>query len=490
MSKGLIKPLVYVLAFGVTLFIYWPALQGGPIWDDHSYWFKHAIVKPEFAWTSIWLDFNWPISTSMQRVLYLMFGKKYFYYHLFNLCLHFFNTLLLRRVLKRLEVPLFEWVVIAFLVHPANVLSVAWMIQLKTLLSFFFGILSFDVFLSALKQKRLFALSWLFFLFSMLSKSASVAMPVVIVGLCLSKLRTKQLLYVLPFFLISVLGTWRIYQSPVTTKALDLLENSALAVVPDNLLTSKSDLDDAADEAIVDSAAPIPEIPGSAFGVPEAPDPDEKRLERRGLYFTTPYYYFWQVALPINLIPVKAYPQLRDLTNELIHLVFLIAVIFICWNHPALGALAGGYVMLLPFLGIVSAPYMNITSVSDQHLYLAIPFFLAFWAHLLKKFQFWHVWLIPFVMCLVLANKTRVVTPWYRNEIIFYDTIFQYDPFNVPMAYNLAMAHLLKGEIDRAMEITHQVAVDAKEEKSIRSNRYYPYLLQFHLRMMEMRNKE
>ena len=68
---------------------------------------------------------------------------------------------------------------LVFLLHPSNVISVSWMIQLKTLMCFLFAIISFLFLIKAHNNKRWYLPSWTFFLFSLLSKSASLPLSVV-----------------------------------------------------------------------------------------------------------------------------------------------------------------------------------------------------------------------------------------------------------------------------------------------------------------------
>ncbi|HZV35687.1 MAG TPA: tetratricopeptide repeat protein [Verrucomicrobiae bacterium] len=124
----------------LVLVAYWPALSGQFIWDDDEnivnsvalrsfkgllrIWFEPGATQQYYplTHTSFWLDYHlWGLHPAM--------------YHLENLLLHAASAVLLWRVLRRLGVR-GAWLAAAiFALHPVCVESVAWITERKNALS-------------------------------------------------------------------------------------------------------------------------------------------------------------------------------------------------------------------------------------------------------------------------------------------------------------------------------------------------------------------
>jgi hypothetical protein len=142
------------LAFsGVALLLYEPALRGPLLSDDWIYFvnrpYMEALTAQNVATIldpggdPVVLTWNWAplhlLAHSLLRALLGSYSETY-PHHLVNVVLHAGNATLLLALLAR-GVPLLGAVAgaLLFLVHPANVEAVAWIFQLKTLLSFSCG---------------------------------------------------------------------------------------------------------------------------------------------------------------------------------------------------------------------------------------------------------------------------------------------------------------------------------------------------------------
>jgi hypothetical protein len=108
-------------------------------------------------------------------------------YHLVNVLLHGFSSVVLWRVLRRLRVP-GAWLGAAlWAIHPVGVESVAWITEMKNAESGFFFLLSILFFVRWFRAKELggptglnYALGLLFGALAMASKSSTVILPVVL----------------------------------------------------------------------------------------------------------------------------------------------------------------------------------------------------------------------------------------------------------------------------------------------------------------------
>ena len=127
----------------LTVVSYLPAvLWGDFIWDDlpmirtfavrdpaglRTIWFSPAEIEAEGHY--------WPLVYSVFWLQHKLWGFAPSGFHAVNVLLHTANTLLLWHLLRRLAVP-GAWLTAAvFAVHPVHVESVAWVIELKDVLS-------------------------------------------------------------------------------------------------------------------------------------------------------------------------------------------------------------------------------------------------------------------------------------------------------------------------------------------------------------------
>lgn len=464
-----IKPLLILFSFLMAFGLYWPSIQGTPIWDDLHYWFSDPVMT-SVSYGDIVKNFAWPFSVSSQKILYSIFGTNYLVYHLINFSLHCLNSLLVYKLGRQIRVRYPIIFFMLFLFHPVSVITTSWMIQFKTLLCFFFALTSCLTFIKGNKNWRWMAFSWILFLFSITSKSASLSLPIIFLIANWKNYGMKKLHLLIPFFLISSWGVHKVLVSPITQEASEK----------------------AAQITQIKDATPSPkvEIPDS---VPSTPDETKQDIPSSstfskidwGLISQTLRYYFWQAFVPINNIPVKGLNYEKANLADIGHIVFLLLIALLCWRDSALLYLAAAHFLLLPFLGIIPAPFMTITWVSDQHLYLVLPALLAFWMRVLTKLKWKHTIILPALMVLFFIYKTSQTTPLYKNQITFYEASLNYNPRNVPIAYNLAIAYILKGKWQKAHDLIDDVYQRGKEDHTIKSNSVYPQLIMLYLDMQD-----
>src|SRR6185436_10225877 len=135
--------LAAALMLALVFAVYWPALRGGFVWDDQLTVEKNPLVSGEFTVRSMWFQMDFPLTTVVLWIEFLLWGKSPVGYHIVNALLHAANVFLLWRVLSRLKVPSAGLAAFLFAVHPVAVASVAWISELKNTLSLFLMLLSF-----------------------------------------------------------------------------------------------------------------------------------------------------------------------------------------------------------------------------------------------------------------------------------------------------------------------------------------------------------
>lgn len=323
------------------LAIYWPALQGDWLWDDHLLIAENRVVHDPAGLWRIWfdpgsmIDFQ-PVKFSVVWLQWQLWGARPLGYHLTNLALHLIGALLIWRLLARFGLRQAWLGGLIFAVHPALVESVAWMAELKNTLSlppFLIAVLCYlDYEERGRVRDYLLALGW--FLIAMLVKPTMVMFPFVILLHAWWKqgrLGWRDLKAGAPFLVISLVLGW-------------------IAIVVLHAHTSENSM---------------PVLGGAS-----------SRLACAGLSLT---FYFWKSIWPVGLMPI--YPKWDvDPPSVLQFLPWMgwVGVIGWCWlrrktwgRHALLG-LGFFILMLLPFLGFVAGSYMMFTWVMDHVVYIPI----------------------------------------------------------------------------------------------------------------------
>ncbi len=134
----------------LTVVAYVPAFDAGFVFDDSLYLTSDARVASDDGLGGIWTQVGgpsyrhqyYPLTSSAFWAQRRLWGDRPFGYHLVNVLLHAVNAVLLWRLLARLQVT-GAWLAGAvFAVHPVHVQSVAWIAELKNVLSTCFFLLS------------------------------------------------------------------------------------------------------------------------------------------------------------------------------------------------------------------------------------------------------------------------------------------------------------------------------------------------------------
>jgi hypothetical protein len=450
--------------------LYSSSLNGGPLFDDYFYIFENNAVINDVSYWTIFKKFAWPVSISAEKSVFKLWGNEYFYFHFINVLLHFFNSYLLLKLVKKLQIPFPRFIFFLFLLHPSNVISVSWMVQLKTLLCFTFCIGSFFFFLRALDDKRYYALSWASFLLSSLSKSASIPFAVFLLVYSYKKKGKEQLLLMLPFLIISSYSSYRVLGSSITSQANTQYESKAfIGKVHEGKRGNM----------------PLLQLEQRDVGILE------KLKVRSDNLLKTSYYYFWQVVLPLDSPPIKGNPVANSGILEVVHMILLLLVIYMSLNGVVSGmSLITGYLMLTPFLGIITAPYMNLSLVSEQHLYLVMPFFICFWVELLTKLKFKFAKHIPILFIFYFSLQTFKATTYYENEINFFVKSLQSDLYNIPVAHNLAVSLVKNNELMKAIAVTGEMIEIANKNSKIKESKYFPNLVILHSQLEDLVRKQ
>ncbi len=195
--------------------IYSPSLLGDWLWDDEADISHNLITQSPNGLWSIWfqpgtqVDY-YPIKASVQWIQWHLWRNDMLGYHLTNVVLHIVNALLVWRLFNRLNLRLAWLGGLIFLIHPANVESVAWIAELKNTLSMTPFLLAMTAYIDYEESHRArdYWLALGLFLAAMLTKTSMVMFPVVIllyVWWKRGRIRGSDLWHSAPFFAVSLL---------------------------------------------------------------------------------------------------------------------------------------------------------------------------------------------------------------------------------------------------------------------------------------------
>ena len=212
LARPWLAPLALCL---LVLVSYLPAMLWGDfVWDDlmmtrtpavreagglKQIWFSPGEIKAEGHY--------WPLVYTLFWLQHKLWGFAPAGYHVVNVLLHVVNTLLLWQLGRRLALPA-AWVVAAvFAVHPVRVESVAWVIELKDVLSGLFYLsaaLAWVRFTDAPRPGR-YLVALTLYAAGMLAKSVVITLPVALLireWWQRGRVTATDLLRVAPFFVV------------------------------------------------------------------------------------------------------------------------------------------------------------------------------------------------------------------------------------------------------------------------------------------------
>jgi len=241
---------LFLILIGLAvLFVYWPSLDSGFIWDDDVHLTQNVNMQDLRGLGQIWTSpaaVYYPLTSTVFWIEARLFGNHPMGYHAFNIALHTANAFLIFLILAQY----FEFFIafsaaLVFAVHPVQVESVAWITELKNVLSGFFCFLSVlfyqrHVAGTACRGKRYYFISLGFYAAAVLSKSQVIMLPVVF--LLYHTFRTpresaRKIAGLAPFFLISIFAAlWTVWEQSLHSGAigndwsLSLIQRTLLSV--------------------------------------------------------------------------------------------------------------------------------------------------------------------------------------------------------------------------------------------------------------------
>jgi tetratricopeptide (TPR) repeat protein len=318
------------------------ALGGGWLWDDDQYVTGNGLLRTAGGLAKIWFSppgVNYfPVTASVEWIQWQCCGSHPLGYRLTNLALHLLAALLVWRLADRLGLRQGWLAGLLFAVHPLAVESVAWISELKNVLSLPLTLLAFCAYLdfdeSGGRKDYGRALGW--FLAAMLSKSTVAMFPVVLLlyaGWKRRRLRWADGFAAAPFFAVAIiLGAVTVWFEH--TRAMGGI--------------------------------------GSFLY-----EPWEGRVVGAGLALA---FYLGKCLWPFGLMPIYPRWVVEPVALEQLWPWLALAAAAAwgwsrrrTWGRHALFALGAFIAMLAPVLGLVPMAYLRLSWVADHFAYAALP---------------------------------------------------------------------------------------------------------------------
>ncbi len=332
-------PLAALITLAVAV-AYTPVLHAGFVFDDPVLITDNPLIKASDGLHRFWFTTEapdyYPLSSTLFWLEWRWWGARPMGYHVVNVLLHAANTVLIWVVLRRLKIPGAWLAALIFGLHPVNVATVAWVSEQKNTLSMLFYLVAILLYLRFDEDGSWgwYAASLAAFLLALLSKTAVVMLPVVLLG-CVwwmhDRVRWRDILRSAPFVAASVI----------------------MALVT------------------------IWFQHGRALAGHTTPPPDF--LSRLAVAGWVPWFYISKAFLPVNLTVV--YPKWQvGVSRCLAWLpgVVLAGVLVWCWwkrktwGRPVLLGVGYFLAMLLPVSGLVYQGFNRFSSVADHWQYYSI----------------------------------------------------------------------------------------------------------------------
>ncbi len=431
---------VFVIALVlVTLLAYQPAWHAGFIWDDDDYITNNSLLTAPDGLHRIWFTLDspsqyFPLTYTVFRFERLFWGLNPTGYHLVNIFGHAVNALIFWVLLRRLAIP-GAWLGAAiFALHPVHVESVAWITELKNILSLCLALLSLLAWTistwpgSSAKFTRGWYVGSIFlFTLALLAKTTVTPLPVLLLLLLWFKevpINRNQLLRLVPFFVVALamglLSIWweRFHQG---TQGLQFALSG------------------------------------------------EKRLlvASHAIWF-----YFGKLVFPVNLS--FSYPKWPLHVAEFVWLglclLVLVCIAFIPHRFSRIvKTTVGWYVLsLAPLLGFIMLYTFRYTYVADHYQYLASLGPIALLATLIVRLRTVSKLLPPLIAALLLATLAGLTwrqSGTYVNSETLWTATLARNPTSWLAHNNLGLYYLNQNDWTRA-EIHFRRGLEINSEQS------------------------
>lgn len=401
-----------LLVIATLVVLYAPALQSGFTWDDDEHLTQNPCIIGPQSIADIWTTRAARICPLVLSTFWLehqMWGLSPMPYHLVNVLMHAGAVLLLWRVLLALRVPGAWLGALLWAVHPVQVETVAWVTEMKNTQSGLFFLCSILFYLRTLRgeaaHRTPYALSFVFGLLGMASKTSVVVLPAVL-GLCVwyleGRVNRKRIMELAPFVVMAIAA-------------------SALALWTQN--------------------------------IEGANDPQWQRgiAQRVATAGAVAWFYLGKLVWPHPLVFV--YPKWEVNAASILWWLPLVGMLLLVaglrrWRGVWL-ALLYFIVALGPVLGLLDHYFLRYSFVGDHFQYLASIGPLALLGAVMSKLSRW----VPAIVLVICATLTWNQQRLYRDTELLWTHTLEHHPTCWLACNNLGIIRYQAGRADEAIKL-------------------------------------
>lgn len=394
----------YYIALAVLPFIvFWQVLWNSFVWDDTQLYLNEKNYPKSNRIENIgkfWVPGNqtmfapvtfttWAIISSAAHQDGLNeVSLNPMYFHLFNILIHTINGLLLFFILNLLFKNKHAGfaATLLFLFHPIQTEAVAWVSELRGLLSFMFGMLSVYFFIkmrnSTVKNSsaKLIILSILMTILSMLSKPSGIVFPFIL-------------------FILDV-----IYFKTDYKKAIWYLGNYIPFVFVTSLISSS-----------VESK--------SDFSFAAA------LWQKPFIFLDSIGFYLYKIFIPLGFSGNYGRTPQNVMNSSYIFLTVGVAIailVFLLLNRKKYQFILAGYLIfiigIIPVSGLANFYYQYFSTQSDRYIYISMFGLVLAVAYLLSQAgERKDVYAVGFIILFILGLLTNSQAQVWRNEMTLWD---------------------------------------------------------------------
>lgn len=438
-ESPLLGRLVLVLA---GLFVFWPALHGGWLWDDQYLFVYNRDMRTLGGLERIWFGHTqtdyWPLYSTALWLEVHFFGNHPLPYHVASLALHLCGAFLLWKLFARLGLEeRWAWLgALLFVIHPLVVESVAWVSELKNTLSLPLFLLALLAWLDFDEGRRPadYARALVFYLLAMLAKTSVITLPAVLLLYAWWKhgrVALADLKRTAPFFLIALV----------------------LGVVTQRSQSNYKEADEVIQHLTV--------------------------LTHLVCAGTTTFFYLGQFFFPQRLLPIYPRWNLEPPSAWQWATLPLLALVLGAlwtqrkgWGRHALLGLGFFLLHLLPVSGLVTMSYMSFSWVADHLAYIPIIGLIGLVVAGLQGASAAmpasaRSYLLAgiFALCLFLAWRSHQYARVFKDELTLWTYNAEQTPDAAEVQNALANTLLHTGQLNEALEHA-ELAVQLQPDKT------------------------
>ena len=382
------QDIVFLSFWSVLLFsLYWPALGWDLFWDDSKFIFENPAIlgnNPFLFWLRGQSQTKaWPLAYTFLWLLHKLFGDQYFQYRFLSLLFHFFNGVLAWKISSAMGSKMGKFSALIVWLHPLNVETVSWIIQITKILS---GTFLLIWFLHAQKKDSP-SVRGLSLLASMLCQGYSYFLCFLEVSLWKEKMGLiRAFLLSIPFIALFAYGAFLVAAGtflPMGEKTMGqrYLKPSTNIVSSQTKeqIQKEETFFSTSNAEIWNQSTKSAYIYFLSFFKNQSPDEELNTkdfwVKKISLVGNTSFFYTFSFFIPFfnrSMYPKNFFTFIPEQIYFYFGLIFLIALIIILVRGDILRRTL--LLCFLPISGLFYVPYMKITWVADRFLYVCILF--------------------------------------------------------------------------------------------------------------------